>query len=291
VWAVGAFDANDAQQILIEHWNGTAWRQLHVPTPGLGLGTLHAVTSVSSTNVWAAGTFDTFDKVRHRDVDHPLFMHWNGTSWSHVPSPTPPSNGTIVMSGVSAASASDIWAVGEVQIQGSAGSSARTLIMHWNGHNWRRVPSHAPGVSGRLSAVSALSATNAWAVGVYSPTTGTARSLIEHWNGTTWAQVTAPNPGGSGDLSGVAAISPNNVWAVGGDGFGQGLTVHWDGSSWQPVGTAIPQNQSELEAVAATPAGYVWTVGEVVAQGGPGGAGAGRAGSPAGRAEQARAAL
>src|SRR5215467_14421256 len=70
------------------------------------------------------------------------------------------------LTGVSADSASDAWAVG------SAGSSA--LILHWNGTSWARVPSPRPSSKyNALSGVSAVSPTDAWAVGTYvSNTTG-----------------------------------------------------------------------------------------------------------------------
>src|SRR6185437_5832073 len=83
--------------------------------------------------------------------------------------------------GVAATSAGNAWAVGAV---GSL--TARTLIVHWNGKAWARVPSPSPGNSG-LYGVAATSATNAWAVGAAGSTT-----LILHWNGKSWARVTSP---------------------------------------------------------------------------------------------------
>ena len=58
------------------------------------------------------------------------------------------------------ASAADTWAVG------STGTG--TLILHWDGSHWTRVPSPAPGGSAELFAVAASSASNIWAVGIFS---------------------------------------------------------------------------------------------------------------------------
>lgn len=39
------------------------------------------------------------------------------------------------------------------------------IIVHWNGHGWKQVPSHSPGTTSQLFGVAAASANNAWAVG------------------------------------------------------------------------------------------------------------------------------
>src|SRR2546430_11599041 len=41
-----------------------------------------------------------------------LILHWNGTTWAHVPSPNPASFNNLT--GVTATSASNAWAVGEI---------------------------------------------------------------------------------------------------------------------------------------------------------------------------------
>jgi hypothetical protein len=74
---------------------------------------------------------------------------------------------------VTATSASNAWAVGS--------TGTKTLIVHWNGTAWKRVPSPTPAAGGFLGGVTATSARNAWAVG----RTG-GKTLIEHWNGVTW---------------------------------------------------------------------------------------------------------
>ena len=108
-----------------------------------------------------------------------------------------------------------------------------TLILHWNGTTWKRVPSPSSPSGGALAGVAATSARSAWAVGDAGGST-----LILHWNGTTWEQERSPNPtpGHGEDLIGVAATSPRNAWAVGYAGAGgQALIAHWNGVSWSTM--------------------------------------------------------
>ncbi len=77
---------------------------------------------------------------------------------------------------VAATSRDNVWAVGYLGL--------KTLILHWNGRVWRRLPSPSPGYGAAandgLAGVSASSANNAWAVGWTSQGAGT---LILHWDG------------------------------------------------------------------------------------------------------------
>ena len=110
-----------------------------------------------------------------------LIEHWDGTSWTRVPSPSPGPDASLW--GVSATSADDAWAVGSVAY-GSDGYT-KTLIAHWDGTSWTRVFSPSPGGNDRLFAVSAVSATNAWVVGdTYD--LSVRRTVAQSWNGTSW---------------------------------------------------------------------------------------------------------
>ena len=74
---------------------------------------------------------------------------------------------------MTATSATHAWAVGY--------TGRRTLILRWNGTNWKRVPSPDP--PGRYNDVAAVAAVrgHAWAAGYNA-----IRSFILQWNGTTW---------------------------------------------------------------------------------------------------------
>ena len=72
--------------------------------------------------------------------------------------------------GVAATSARNAWAVG-------GAVSGKTVVLHWNGATWKRVPSPTPAGGAVLLGVAAVSARTAWAVG---------GDLILRWNGTAW---------------------------------------------------------------------------------------------------------
>lgn len=120
--------------------------------------------------------------------------------------------GMDVFRGVAATSPANAWIVG--YSSASDTRRAHTLIAHWNGRIWQRVPS--PNAAGRrtssfLEAVAATSRNDAWAVGWVLTGPGSA-TLIEHWNGTRWRRVPSPNVAklDQNSLNSVTAISPSN---------------------------------------------------------------------------------
>ena len=178
-WAVGnSAKGGDASQNLILHWNGRAWAQ--VASPDTGDSSLGKVAAVSPTDVWAVG-----ETISRTGVHKTLVLYWNGTRWARLPSPNPsPSDSEL--SGVSAVSSSDVWADGVFfDNQGHA----KTLILHWNGTRWSRVPSPSPAglLGSNLVALSALAPGNVWAVGNVLER-GNDQTLVLHWNGTHWAR-------------------------------------------------------------------------------------------------------
>jgi hypothetical protein len=157
VWAVGQA-GNGGPPIL--HFNGTTWSQGPGFNPSMEAT---SVTAISPTNVWAAGTVGVF--FNHRMHRKAAIEHWDGTSWSLVPSPNPtPSPGLdSFLRGIVAVSANDIWAVGS--LNKSTGGSA-TLIEHWDGTSWTIISSPNPGTSSNsLFGVTALSDGTVIAVG------------------------------------------------------------------------------------------------------------------------------
>jgi hypothetical protein len=173
-WAVGCtafcFLHSVAPQTVILHWNGTDWAQ--VPSPAQArIGALSGVAATSAGDVWAVGCaghcFGPMATTRT------MIVHWNGTAWKYVASPSPASNS--VLAAVTATSASDTWAVGYTR------NKYRTLIERWNGAAWQQVSSPTPGQFSQLVGVTATSASNAWAVGA-----DLGGTIVQHWNGTAW---------------------------------------------------------------------------------------------------------
>jgi len=252
-WAVGstAASADGPFQTLIEHWDGSAWKQVASPSPSSSANELFGVAAVSASNVWAVGNYISGTGIGTQIV----VLHWNGTAWKRVASPNP---GVFnQLSGVAAVSASNIWAVGSH----SNGTGSQTLVLHWNGTAWKQVPSPSPGSDSFLDGVAAVSASNAWAVG--GDPNGT---LVLHWNGSTWKRVASPSAGSFNGLRSVAAVSASNAWAVGSDFNGtawQTFVLHWNGTAWQRVASPNPGglNGSFLLGVAAVSASDAWAVG------------------------------
>jgi len=247
-WAVGNYapsnnppDSPSTAEIL--HWNGTSWGEVKTPQPGgaRGQNSLFGVAATSATNAWAVGSYDD----KPPGPRHTMIVHWNGTSWRRVPSPSP--GGASLesrLTSVAVVSARDAWAVGWYQ---TAKYSRLTLILHWNGTSWRQVPSpNGPHHKGLLFGVTATSARSAWAAGYSVPD---ASALILHWAGSAWRAVKTP---AAGVLSAVTATSARNAWAV-----GNGAIMHWNGRAWSTA--AAPSNA--LYGVSASSAGNAWAVG------------------------------
>ncbi len=250
VWEVGYYTFGVEKRTLIEHWNGASWSIVPSPNSGKVNNVLNGVVAISPTNVWAVGSADSnivADQIT-------LILHWDGTSWSIVPSPSPGTDGLNSLAGVAAAanSANDVWAVG---------STVQTLVEHWNGSTWSVVTSpNVPGTNNALNGVVALGANNVWAVG-YS---GSASTLTEHWNGSAWSIVPSPDDG-SDLLYAVSGTGASDIWAAGKfeGGFSSYFTLveHWNGSSWSIVPSVNNGTYNHLRGVAAVSPGDAWAVG------------------------------
>jgi hypothetical protein len=251
-WAVGRYDngVGTFSRTLIEHWDGSSWKQVPSPTPGRGRG-LNGIAAVSATDAWAVGAYGS--NTTHRETT--LIEHWDGRTWRRVHSPNPgsPINDNE-LDGVAATSASDAWAVG------SSGpyEDSKAVIEHWDGSAWKRVLNFSFN-SNTLSGVAATSSANAWAVGSTCMMCGSEAEsigpLIEHWNGTRWKQ--QPNPTGTNlgeRLSGVTSTSATNAWTAGGP-----LIARWNGTSWKQQPN--PKQPDSLSGVAAISATSAWAVG------------------------------
>jgi len=193
VWAVGYFNKTGlhgfAPRTLVEHWNGTSWKQVSSPNPG-GPQEMNTLNGVVATSAKAAMAVGDVRNVRNSSVtDHPLAMRWNGVRWRRVFTPNQP-QAIETLNSVSATSSSNAWAVGDF----SNSPATEPLIQHWNGTAWKTVP--VPHISGELDAflsgVTVLNAKAAWAVGhaMFEDQT----TLIMRWNGTKWKVVPSPNP-------------------------------------------------------------------------------------------------
>src|SRR6185369_7028203 len=89
-----------------------------------------------------------------------LTIHWNGTAWAQVPSPSPGDNVANWLSAVDGVSSGDVWAVGYWRRY-----SPQALIEHWDGSTWSQVTNPDSHTTDRFYGVKAVSADDIWAVG------------------------------------------------------------------------------------------------------------------------------
>ncbi len=248
--------------------SAAGWRGDHLQrsrsVPLVNGGDLVSVSAVTPTDVWAIGTANRTD-----------ILHWNGSTWSRVNSPSPE---MAVLEAVSADSAHDAWAVG-FDSRTSTDSFDHVLIEHWNGRTWSVVRSRLPGRPGiGLTAVAAVSRTDAWAVGDYCPKgrcqiqEGKFTALILHWNGKRWSKVPALAKCASGNsfLHGVAAASRRAAWAVGEcdnkrTGGIRPLLLRWNGARWSAYrGPDLRTAVNFMFSVTDISRSDAWAVGEHV---------------------------
>ena len=229
---------------LAEHFDGTRWSIVPTaPVPAGDDARLAAVAFSSASDGWAVGT----------DASSTIIEHYNGTSWTRLPSPAgQPSSARL--NSVAAVSSSDAWTVGY------AGKTP--LIEHWDGSAWGIVTGAV--ACARLYGITALSASNIWVVGETCNRAVT--PVIEHFDGTAWHQVAQPVFTYDSFLISVSADSPTDVWAVGGQSSTQPVLLeHYDGTAWTEVpAPALPANLNYygwLRAVTALGPGDVWVAG------------------------------
>jgi hypothetical protein len=110
VWAAGGITAPDHVPLVpaAEHWDGTSWSLVSVPNPNPGAIyydiTLSGIAAIAAHDIWAVGSF-----ANANNVEQTLTEHWDGTSWSIIPTPT---DGFGFLKAVSARSDGTVVAVG-----------------------------------------------------------------------------------------------------------------------------------------------------------------------------------
>ena len=205
------------------------WSIVPSPNGGFAPTSLSAVTCITASDCWATGRTEI-----GQTFANTALLHWDGNSWSVVPSPSiaKQTNGLV---GITCLSSSSCWAVGfiiniqTIQVQ--------TLALHWDGNSWQIVPT--PNVGSGFNAlygVACTSDSNCWAVG-FNNQGDAAQTLIEKWDGNSWAVVNSPDIGttNSNVLNAVICLSASDCRAVGYTGITgakSALIAQWDGTAW-----------------------------------------------------------
>lgn len=165
IWVVGSTLNTATDQFVPEalHFNGSAWSVVAMPQAGTNTSTIGAVTDISATNAWAVGEDIGATSAVGGST---LIEHWNGSSWSIVPSPTPGADPGLT--GVAARGPSDVYAVGS-NVPSINGGTVQGMILRWNGSTWSVDTDPTAGSYSPLFAAAAVpGAASEWAVGTLS---------------------------------------------------------------------------------------------------------------------------
>lgn len=177
------------------------------------------------------------------------------------------------LASVQTLTARDAWAVGSYcKASCLISSPQRTLVLHWNGTRWVRVPSPNPGMEDTLASVSGSSPADVWAVGQTVKRNGFPGPLVLRWNGRKWVRAGFRSFGAevNVDLNAVSARSRRDAWIVGftndpSNGVTKSVAARWNGSSWRVVPVPRPGNPSFLDDVSVVSVKDAWAVGNYCA--------------------------
>jgi hypothetical protein len=253
-----------------------------VPTPNppdAEFSIVRGIKAISPDDVWAVGGY--YKTVGSQIITYGFSMHWDGASWTDVPTPQPspcPECTNVTLWGVDAIGPNDVWACGDKYVQGPAGFlGSHMLVMHWNGSSWTVM--NTPLLDGGgdiLFGVEAIAPNDVWFFGDSLNQTGSPDLAIAlHFNGSSFELVNVPsvNPdvvtfGDGNGLRAGSALAPNDVWAVGAASDGDSMPAphsqiqHWNGSTWQNVPGPSPGVWHDLNAVVAIAPDDVWAGGD-----------------------------
>lgn len=227
-WAAGVYSKPAVDKLLVAQWNGTGWQQVALPTsvtrfvkdPGSAVvGASSATNAMVFANggngnydyayeaawngsTWTTHRFATWSAISATEVfsatdawafgslispSGPYDLHYNGKTWRKVALP-------IMVDGVSATSASNMWIFGL-----STTSPSTPLVMHWNGKSWSTfsLPSLHLGTGEFLvpGTIATLSPTDVWVASALGKGMGLYPGyVLLHWNGKAWQRVKIPYP-------------------------------------------------------------------------------------------------
>jgi hypothetical protein len=220
------------------------------------VGELAGAAAISDHSAWAVGY------AGKSSAPKILMLHWNGTAWSRVTSPSVLTS-TGQLSAITVVSAKSAWAVGTTGLVGTGKN--HSLLLHWNGSAWSQVRNPAPVTGGNLAAIAAT-AKRGWAVGYVNtnpnaPLCCAGTPLVFRWNGAKWSRV-ATKLGMGAYLNGVAITVTNGAWATGGPlATITGALAKWTGSTWTWVTDPVPGGFRPFFGIATGPGGAAFVVG------------------------------
>jgi hypothetical protein len=203
VWLVGA---------TIRHWDGASFTTAASP-----VGEIYDIAGSAADNVWAI-TYLSGETI-----------HFDGSTWTTVPTPAPGARLTSVWT----SGPTDAWAVGydgyAIHFDGTAWTASTDQVFAGSGGS---MGTYRP----RLEVVGGSGPNDVW-VQTEGP--------LVHYDGTRWSQIWDAPPIGTNT---IVASSPNDVWLFG------NYVAHFDGTAWTE-----DRSLGGGGAIAISPSN-VWTV-------------------------------
>ncbi len=263
IWAVGQSGV---------HFDGQKWTAFALPDIAGDLTSqLSGVADLAPDNVWGVGDINI-----NQQNPNQIIEHFDGTKWSVSPGPPFQPSDQPSLEGLTAISATDMWAGGSILTTIGGFPEAFPLFEHFDGTSWTATIDES-NLNSFMFGISAQATNDVWAVG----TVALGATFVEHYDGTAWSVVASPSPGqGQNTLLGVTALAPNDAWAVGffveaanQDRPQKTLIEHWDGTSWKVVpspnvgGPNTQTMSNQLRGVIAVSANDVWAFGDTDAFG------------------------
>jgi len=208
VWAAGYYLGNaGVYRTLAERWDGNSWTIVTTPNAGSGDNALNGLAATGPNDVWAVG----YRLSAPGASSATLILHFNGTTWSVVPSPSP--GQTSSLSSVVALDDGTVWAAGFYY----DGTQARTLLLHGDGSGFAAIAGEDyPNEGNVLNGIAASNSGDIWAAGYHYPSgTSDYQGLIEHYDGQQWTRVSSVQGTSYTYLAGITAQAGGASWAVG----------------------------------------------------------------------------
>lgn len=234
VWAIGSRFTETEQHAFVAHWNGKGWKG----SPIRQRGGLEAVWAASANDVWAVGSDGR---------DTPLIVHWDGSTWTRVPSGVR-SFGRL--SGVVGTSANDVWAAGTRFTR-----PRELLLLHWDGMSWTSVAVPKRPEASFYSL--ALDPTG----GLYLAGDRDSEGAAWHYD-SSGLRLLPPVKLGRDSVEAlwdIVSFGDGGLWAIG--GLGDSIVFRYDGHAWRSE-TIAPEDA--LYAIAGTARTDIWAVGRWV---------------------------
>ena len=200
-WAVGSGGLHGRTKPIIEHWDVARWSLTRVPRVG-SYGEADDVSASGPNDAWVVGHAGGAS----------LSLHWDGTTWTSVPSPVLRSPR---LTSVADLAPDDAWAVGATYTDVNGAGPAHALAEHWDGSHWTVASLPDLPNDSTLTDVAASGPGDVWAMGWGNESSGREVQLALHYDGAQWSTVSSPTDGPSqGWYVGLSA-TPGIAWIGG----------------------------------------------------------------------------